>query len=1013
MSSPQFSIRLPAKEMLDGVEYYPASADLDNNIIYFDPLSTLSLNGETGGDEQAQVILFHELLHLYDKNNLANDSDSDDIKLLEHMVVGIPYAFGEDVLDFSDTNIKKQYLQEGSQVFTVNQLREELGIDPRLHYSDVENAIDGRAYFRRPISRNAQLHISLLQRVEELEEKIRVARWNINDADSIFSRPYRRRQRKKIEKWDRELNNIQSQLNQLKNTLPAVEKVAYAKLWTRDAQALRPETVYVDGAMGRLYQTTNQPEIDRERQKARQYLESSRNELNQNGLGSNYTGRFDNQVRSLDEFKEEMIQDLSRAYASGDIVKVYAWILAKKQSLNELMAREGNTPSLRQQKALLEEAERIIVGQRNLSRLPEVRQLFFNPTPEETQRLMTDISGTISNDPSFEGYRWPLLPSERIYLEKYGYGEQETLADTILQYRQGRCELHENTEQVEAQFYASRTDIVRPNGEIYTAEQQILDIKEHGGLIQYEKEVMNQNRMTSFMDRVSPDSAAQRYWKENGIDEPRKVKFAIRHMDRTPRQVADHIREHRGTGYQGLEQLIGKSITYNSGGYQEHYTIGYKDLESTLGKEHLYSVNTDELETANWSSEEYTQLLRQRATEKIGAISDSNERAATESLLDRVLHPILYTEDPINTPYIVKPYIGDYPLENMIVIVDGDHYTMISLMPDGEVHNFSSKQELNQFFCSANNREYILSHASLYHQMDGRVKKGMVTILEELSTSGDNADQYILKDAFKHKMNANTLFDTLAEGAKGYSQSRLYSEVDLVTGLKNNYDKGLGDTVTVNTEPSYELPNDYQTDSFNRLYKTLNDADLQPMITDEIDDFKNNHLGVFTQYLENQYKSQIEKAESDGVLSSQEADALRNIPDNAYVPSLSNGKNHYPLEGMLLTRQGNAIILVSLQSNGGVHKFNSEKEFNLFFANPANKDYILSHMSEHNKQPVLLSSETPARSLEILASWTNKYYGTDFPHVKHVNMKGWSYSQKIKEPMFPILKTSLVKHMLN
>ncbi|GLT17809.1 hypothetical protein GCM10007938_15870 [Vibrio zhanjiangensis] len=999
-----FSIRFPEPESYHGMTIYPATTDLEKNVISFDPLSVSSFDSDSAATQQPLLKLAHELIHILDKDNLIKGGSrftEEDLERLEHMAVGIPYVQDGQTHDFSKTEVKQSHLKEGAPIFTVNQLRKELGLDPRTEYSEGVGIDDGELHYQYQdnpsMETEVQFYKNFFKMSKQLTKQIEAAEREFNKAKAMpkyITKPLMQgsliptrevnterlskmnASRHKLSVANGQLSRLRTQERQFRSALPNMERLTYAKLWVAEVKAEQPGMI---GRQGIIRRVSDDVLI------AEQYLKQVEDDI-KNGRGAQLEQTYapENSIQNVSDFKKTMVAELQQAYASGEFVKVYALILSKLDSVNQILSSgEALSPedrqALEEQRQLLGQAERILFNQAFSSYVPEVRDLFFDPTPEETQRLVMDISSTISNDPSFEGYRWPLLPSERIYLEKYGYGEQETLADTILQYRQGRCELHENTEQVEAQFYASRTDIVQPNGEIYTAEQQILDIKEHGGLIQYEKEVMNQNRMTYFMDRVSPDSAAQRYWKKNGVDEPRKVKFAIRHMERTPRQVTDYIREHRGTGYQGLEQLIGKSITYNSGGHQEHYTIGYRDLESALGKEHLYSVNADELETANWSSEEYAQLLRQRATEKVGAISDSNERAATESLLDRVLHPNLYIEEPINTPYIIKPFIGDYPLENMIVIVDGDHYTMISLMPDGEVHNFSSRQELNQFFGDANNREYILSHASLYNQMDGRVKRGMVTILEELSASGNNANQYILKDAFKHKMNANNLFDTLAEDAKGYSQSRLYSEVDLVTGLKNNYDKGLGDTVTVNTEPSYELPNHYQTDSFNRLYKTLNDADLQPMITDEIDDFKNNHLGVFTQYLENQYKSQIEKAESDGVLSSQEADALRNIPDNAYVPSLSNGRNHYPLEGMLLTRQGNAIILVSLQSNGGVHKFNSEKEFNLFFANPANKDYILSHMSERNKQPGLLSSETPARSLEILASWTNKYYGTDFP----------------------------------
>ncbi|PHR61524.1 MAG: hypothetical protein COA47_05785 [Robiginitomaculum sp.] len=1000
-----FSISFPNPELYNDMIIYPATTDLDKNVISFDPLSALSFNSDSAGMQQPQLILVHELIHILDKDNLIKDGSTyteEDKERLENMAVGIPYIQDDQTHDFSKTEVKKAHLKEGAPIFTVNQFRKELGLSPRTEYSKGVDIDDGKLHYKY------YDHDTVAEKIRYYRNHFRIKKFYIDQQNvaldawhAAWAMPYMVRTStgptKRNVKRIRAIEKARTEKIRVERQLQAHcakeetfitnksyrERLAYAKIYVAKLRSIRTGVRTPSGMNG---VSTSEVLI------AEQYLKQVEDDIDIHRYPDlDPTDAGENLIQNVSDFKKETLAELELAYASGEFVEVYALILSKLDSVDLSLASGyvltlEETQALEELKLLLGQAERELFNQAFYSHIPDVRDLFFNTSPEEVLRLMKEISGTISNDPSFEGYRWPLLPSELIYIEKNG--SRADLVDTILLYRQGRWDQGNNIEQVEAEFYASTRDIVLSNGEIYTAEQQMNEVKAHGGLFQYEKKIMNKYLMTNFMYRVSPDGAATTFWRKRGITRPRDVKFTHTRPDHIPKEVRHHIKSANIITLGQLQALLGQRIELHTG--VKHpvpgnctkydYVIRIRDIEQVLGWQRLYSVDYDGQRAVNCNSNVYAKLLEQRANQSIGAITALDNRENTQNLLQRAMNPPLFTDQATDIPHFIKPYVYGYPLENMLVIKDGVRYTMISVMPDGQVHHFESKQALCDFFRDGSNRQYILSHVSLYNQTDGHTFSGVATVLNGLATPGNsfNNNKYVLSDEEKGRVSTNNIYHNLAVAAIGSQNRQRHTEIDLVSGLKNNYEKYKAGN-EVKTENGYELPEEYKDDSFNKIYKLHSDADLQPMIIDEIDNFKRKHLEVFTQYLENQYKIKIEKAESDGVLSSQEANALRNIPDNAYVPSLSNGKRHYPLEGMLLTQQGGAIILVSLQSNGGVHKFNSEYEFNLFFANPANKDYILSHMSEFHKQPGLLSTEDPARSLQILAAWSNKFYNTDFP----------------------------------
>ena len=71
-------------------------------------------------------------------------------------------------------------------------------------------------------------------------------------------------------------------------------------------------------------------------------------------------------------------------------------------------------------------------------------------------------------------------------------------------------------------------------------------------------------------------------------------------------------------------------------------------------------------------------------------------------------------------------------------------------------------------------------------------------------------------------------------------------------------------------------------------------------------------------------------------------------------------------------------VLVSLYSDGAVVEFKNEDSYFDFFSNPTNRNFILSHLAEYDKQPVIPGGDCPEKTLEWMAAWSNVYRGTKY-----------------------------------
>ncbi|GLT20239.1 hypothetical protein GCM10007938_40220 [Vibrio zhanjiangensis] len=359
-----FSIRFPEEVEHDGISVHPASIDLDNNIIYFDPLNTLSHDSESGGGDQPMLTLAHELIHRLDKENLLRDDytqpfTAEEKSLLEAMAVGAIYKTpdGQEV-DFRDPEVKKKYLKEGAPIFTVNQLRDELGIEERLEYTEGDNLAEGKLHFQHPDNANLRTEVSLYRSWKTLEKQIEETETK-KDENPNWRLFNERKFGRKLKRLNDQLNVVNNQIARFKSEVPNIERLAYAKLWLAESEA---------GSF--------------EENIAEQYLESVERDIESGqGVQSEQVYVYGTQVLALDDFKRETMEGLEHAYASGDRVKVYSFILSKLSSVKEKLAN-GEVKTLEQvqtllaQKKILEQAEEKLLNEAYMSKLPEVRHLF-------------------------------------------------------------------------------------------------------------------------------------------------------------------------------------------------------------------------------------------------------------------------------------------------------------------------------------------------------------------------------------------------------------------------------------------------------------------------------------------------------------------------------------------------------------------------------------------------------------------------------------------------------------
>ncbi|WP_114785632.1 M91 family zinc metallopeptidase [Vibrio tetraodonis] len=366
-----FSICFPEPKLYHGMTIYPASTDLDKNIIYFDPLSLSSFDSDSAGIQQPMLKLAHELIHILDKDNLIKDGSTftkEDKERLEHMAVGIPYVQDDQTDDFSKTDVKKAHLKEGAPIFTVNQLRKELGIEPRTHYT-MGDSDEGRLYFQYPDNSNLKTEVGLFKRYRELQGGIE---WCEREKEATPGIRFLKRNwldKKKVE-LEAKLNQVDKEMALFKSEVPNIERLAYAKLWLAEAKA---------GSF--------------EENIAKQYLEHVNWNIEQGWneeLDQEYSRDSDSRVLTVDEFKSETIKDLRTAYFTGDCVKAYALILSKLESVNEKLDNrdwedEEKLQALLEQQNILTNAEAIFINQATSPGIPEVRYLFLPGNVEDIE----------------------------------------------------------------------------------------------------------------------------------------------------------------------------------------------------------------------------------------------------------------------------------------------------------------------------------------------------------------------------------------------------------------------------------------------------------------------------------------------------------------------------------------------------------------------------------------------------------------------------------------------------
>ncbi|WP_246210549.1 M91 family zinc metallopeptidase [Vibrio aquimaris] len=370
-----FSIHFPKEVEHDGISVHPASIDLDNNIIYFDPLNTLSHDSESGGGDQPKLTLAHELIHRLDKDNLRRDDDTqpftaEEKSLLEAMAVGATYKTpdGQEV-DFSDPEVKKKYLKEGAPIFTVNQLRDELGIEERLEYTEGDNSAEGRLHFQHPGNSNLKTEVSLYRSWKTLEKQTEETERDYNN--SFWPHKYIPL-KNKLNRLRAQLEVVNNQIARFKGEVPNIERLAFAKLWLAEAKAgtdSHEETI------------------------AEQYLEHVNWNIEQGWnaeLDQEYSRDSDSRVLTVDEFKRETIEELRAAYFTGDRVKAYALILSKLESVNEKLENrdwedEEELQALLEQKNILTNAEATFINQATSPGIPEVRYLFLPGNVEDIE----------------------------------------------------------------------------------------------------------------------------------------------------------------------------------------------------------------------------------------------------------------------------------------------------------------------------------------------------------------------------------------------------------------------------------------------------------------------------------------------------------------------------------------------------------------------------------------------------------------------------------------------------
>ncbi|AVI67720.1 hypothetical protein CKQ84_18705 [Shewanella sp. WE21] len=1047
----------------NGQKYYANFASPLTKTIYFDPWNTLSASSTNELADRPwlkrnpAISLFHEVQHISLHNDPAIIDAHGEVFVLrgdgdlmnEHLVSGVDYTDAlEDTYYFSNPEWVEQHVSRASETqgfITENDYRRAFydyrneepvlreaywsGLNIRSDEDEVTDEDVKLAQFAR--------HAAPKEVMLDIRARRRAA------ANKFYTRFNGDVKRVKVKFYEqiRSVNNTDGRLEFLGKKLKSIEGMAeqakgdeQSAFFTEVISLLKqarnsndssgvlrvfcPQLTEVDAEIldnvsssGYLRHPLVRPVVDYHKFLMRCSLELSEEEFSELIENEDFKARQPKNLSSMtldDEFRHQ-----KRSIIRNMSDKSYRDKLLENSVITQMNAIKGDL-RINENNISLKDYERIITevrARKEASKRPfdkiihSLSEHAFKSELEAAKHgiRIKNITTEIRKRQSFDEFKMSLLPSENLYVKSNPELDTDTLLSNILQYRKGELEtLHSNEEQVEKRYLDSLQDKTLPNGKVYSRAQQIEDIKIHGGLLNYERSVIRSHKMAGFLGDINHPTIAKEYWEQRGILQPENVKYVYRY----PELPAANIYTMPGEGDSRkvkVEKL--EKVTWD--------VSYFRLIEQKMGKHYLHSVNSAELgsDDVNWAPEKYSKILEKRATSLIDSMPNKDDREYVRKTLKSASNPPTFTTSSEALPFFIKPKIGPYPLENMLLIQDGDKHTMISLMPPGKVQIFNSSEQIDAFVRNKNNHEFLLSHASLANQMDGSTDRGMESILEDvaansyvtmngrkLTVAEKEIFPYSSKKTVHNRMNGLGIFHSLAVSSIGDSRGGYIAKTDLTQALGESYWKGIAGQHTVEITGDYELPEQYKDLEgealFNKLYDPQAETDMQRLVEGKINEFEAKHFQDYSYHLKATFNRLVASAERDGRLSSDGQALIKDMQNGSHevevsLPGLTGKRDDYfPLEGMLLIKKGERHILVSLHSDGALIEFGSKQSLYRFFSNPANSNFILSHMSEYDKQPVLPGGDTPDRTLNDFATHSNRYFGTEFTSVSYaVNKK--------------------------
>ncbi|NOJ24250.1 hypothetical protein [Vibrio coralliilyticus] len=609
-------------------------------------------------------------------------------------------------------------------------------------------------------------------------------------------------------------------------------------------------------------------------------------------------------------------------------------------------------------------------------------QLLLNEFIELTdyRTRVANVTEYIFKDPRFEYLRVSLLPSELMYIQDNLSLSSQKIVDELLLYRMGeKLSLHDDIENAEARYLSAIKDHRLPNGSSYTRQQQIEEINHQGGLITYERATLRTNRILQARRDIELQNLSRQFWQEQGIDHPDKVSYIYRYPSLPAAALYTMPDENspRSEQIQRLEHIKRFEPSYN------------RVIESKMGPKYLHSVNRTELsqDEINWDVDKYHEHLKLRLTH-LWAAQPDDKKEYLNNVLPSALTPPKYTESVAKAPYFIKPSINDWPLENMLLLKDGLTYTVISLLPpSGKIEVFEGRDDLISFFVAPGNHEWVLSHASLYHQMDGRERYGIESALESIRAGTPASDWKFIPETSNFRMVEPGVLRTIAQTSMGNQGTGHYVRTSLVEATSRSYWQGISGNHSIEVSGEYSLPEKWKSAngqaSFDKLYALQKTIDMQRLAETAISQFKNKHFEAYSDHLKDNFYRLINTARHRYDRLPWKNELLEKIcfePDKveASIPGLlGKSGEHLPLEGMIMFHDSSPdkakYVMVSLLGEGALVEFDTIEDVHHFFANPGNRYFLLSHISEHNKQPEPLGVSTPADTLDVMEEQATQY----------------------------------------